>query len=124
MSNLHVLLPFGAAALAAGALVQHQRHKTPYPLPPGPKGDPIIGNLRQMPTENIPQAWAKFGEEYGPLTYLNVLGRHLLIINTQEAAIDLLEKRGKNYSDRPHATMFVDVVGKYGEQYLYPRITH
>ncbi|KAG8997671.1 hypothetical protein FRB94_007502 [Tulasnella sp. JGI-2019a] len=38
--------------------------------------------------------------KYGPLTYLNIAGQSILVINTQEAAIELLEKRASFYSDR------------------------
>jgi hypothetical protein len=41
------------------------------PLPPGPKGYPIIGNLLDMPPQDS-QAWLKYaelGEKYGMLNY-------------------------------------------------------
>jgi len=33
--------------------------------------------------------------------HLNVLGQPILVINSQKAAEDLLERRGNIYSDRP-----------------------
>ena len=41
----------------------------------------------------------------GELVYLNVFGQGLLFVNTHEAAIDLLEKRGAIYSDKPKMVM-------------------
>ena len=35
------------------------------------------------------------------MTYLNLLGEHMVIINSHEVAVDLFEKRGTLYSDRP-----------------------
>jgi hypothetical protein len=53
-------------------------------------------------------AWLTFtewGRKYGPITYCNVAGRSILVINTPEAAFDLLEKRASIYSDRPRFVM-------------------
>lgn len=41
----------------------------------------------------------------GELVYLNVFGQGILFVNTYEAAVDLLEKRGAIYSDKPKMTM-------------------
>ena len=37
--------------------------------------------------------------------HLNVLGMHIIVINSQKIAIDLMEKRSKIYSDRPYLAM-------------------
>jgi cytochrome P450 len=37
----------------------------------------------------------------GNLMHISVLGEHLIIINSQKVAEELLEKRSRNYSDRP-----------------------
>ncbi|KAG9025531.1 hypothetical protein FRB95_010080 [Tulasnella sp. JGI-2019a] len=75
------------------------------PHPPGPPGDFLIGNLRQMPSSYHWHTFAEWARKYGPVTYLNVAGKPILVINTQEAAIDLLEKRAAIYSDRPRMVM-------------------
>lgn len=36
----------------------------------------------------------------GDVTYLNILGRPIVVLNSVQAAIDLLDKRSSNYSDR------------------------
>ena len=41
----------------------------------------------------------------GELVYLNVFGQGLLFVNSYEAAVDLLEKRGAIYSDKPKMVM-------------------
>ena len=38
----------------------------------------------------------------GDLIYTRVLGRDIIIINSEEVAKDLLENRSRNYSDRPY----------------------
>ena len=41
----------------------------------------------------------------GELVYLNVCGQGILFVNTYDAAVDLLEKRGAIYSDKPKMVM-------------------
>lgn len=44
--------------------------------------------------------------------YTNVLGQHMICLNTEKAAADLLDRRGANYCDRPRFTLF--------EVFVYP----
>ena len=37
--------------------------------------------------------------------YFNVLGKHIVVLSSQLAAADLLEKRSAIYSSRPYFTM-------------------
>ncbi|KAI0777579.1 cytochrome P450 [Trametes elegans] len=80
-------------------------------LPPGPKGLPIIGNMRDMPLTGMWLAARKWAKEHGELVYLNVLGQGLLFVNSHEAAVDLLEKRGAIYSDKPKMVMAGELCG-------------
>ncbi|EKM55769.1 uncharacterized protein PHACADRAFT_195821 [Phanerochaete carnosa HHB-10118-sp] len=77
------------------------------PFPPGPPADPLIGHLRIMPgiavSAEVFHDWAK---QHGDVMSLNVLGRRLLILSSEEAATDLLDKRGLKYADRPSFPMY------------------
>lgn len=42
----------------------------------------------------------------GDVIYLSILGRPVIVLNSAQAATDLLEKRGENYSDRPYIPIF------------------
>ncbi|KAK0480063.1 cytochrome P450 [Armillaria novae-zelandiae] len=75
------------------------------PLPPGPKGLPLIGNLWDMPVEYPWVTYARWSSTYGDVIYLDTPGNPTVVINSAEAAVDLLEKRSGNYSDRPDFTM-------------------
>jgi hypothetical protein len=37
----------------------------------------------------------------GPITYLNVAGQPVIVLNTHKAAADLLDRKAAIYSDRP-----------------------
>jgi len=52
-----------------------------------------------------------FSIHAGGVTYLNVLGQEMVILNSSKAAIDLLDKRSANYSDRPVVMMCGEIVG-------------
>jgi hypothetical protein len=41
--------------------------------------------------------------------YFNALGKSIVVLNSAEAALDLLEKRNAIYSDRPSLVMFRDM---------------
>ncbi|KAI9439112.1 cytochrome P450 [Lactarius indigo] len=69
-------------------------------LPPGPRGLPLLGNALQM---GGPQwlTFIKWSEQFGDVFYLNAMGKHMVVLNTQKAASDLLDRRAEIYSDRP-----------------------
>ncbi|KIK52675.1 hypothetical protein GYMLUDRAFT_49821 [Collybiopsis luxurians FD-317 M1] len=76
------------------------------PLPPGPRGLPLIGNLLDVPQVKPHLAYTKMSEEYqSDLIFMQVPGVSLLVINSAQAANDLLVERFKVYSDRPQAAM-------------------
>jgi hypothetical protein len=95
------------------------RSKNYPPLPPGPPVDPIIGHLRLVPPDNQDTLFYKWGKNYGQLPFLEnmrvpvlimiiggvmhlkFLGQSAIVLNSVQASVDLLEKRGANYGDRP-----------------------
>ncbi|KAF7440055.1 hypothetical protein PC9H_000397 [Pleurotus ostreatus] len=86
--------------------------KPSLPVPPGPKGYPIIGNLLDVPSE---QLWVKFLEwskEYkSDIIYFRVFGSSTIVLNSLKAANDLLSVRSMLYSDRPIRTMVDELLG-------------
>ncbi|KAJ6472470.1 cytochrome P450 [Mycena sanguinolenta] len=75
-------------------------------LPPGPPGDPFIGHLLRMPSSDSALVFHEWAKTYGPVMHLQVLGRHMIILDSYQAALDLLDKRGLIYSDRPKFTLY------------------
>lgn len=41
----------------------------------------------------------------GDIIHLSALGKHIVVVNSIEKAVDLLDKRSSNYSDRPDIPM-------------------
>ncbi|KAJ3560335.1 hypothetical protein NP233_g10902 [Leucocoprinus birnbaumii] len=81
------------------------------PLPPGPKGLPVIGNLFDLPIFKPWLVYDNWFKVYGDMIYLNILGQGILILGSLEKIHDIFEKRSSNYSDRIPLTMLVDIMG-------------
>ncbi|KAF9483149.1 cytochrome P450 [Pholiota conissans] len=72
---------------------------------PGPPRLPLIGNLLQMPESEAWVTYKKWGEKYGDAMYLEIMGSPLVILNSYNSIVDILEKRSDIYSDRPVGVM-------------------
>ena len=90
-------------------------------FPPGPKGVPLIGNILQVPGDNLEvlfQSWAKkYGAYFqflfvlfpdffntdppGNIVYAKMINQPIVILSDLGPARDLLERRSAIYSDRP-----------------------
>ncbi|KAI0373885.1 CyP450 monooxygenase [Pilatotrama ljubarskyi] len=70
-------------------------------LPPGPRRLPVVGNFFNMPKNRPWEGYRDMREKYGDVIYLQVLGQSMLVLNSAEAAIEYLDKRSENTSDRP-----------------------
>ncbi|KAL0945486.1 hypothetical protein HGRIS_000972 [Hohenbuehelia grisea] len=97
-----------AAGLACGIFILYhtQKARSNPPLPPGPPADPIIGHLRILPEANQHLVFHEWCKRYGNIIYLHCLGRSIIVLNDLESAVELLEKRSNNYSDRPKFRYF------------------
>ncbi|KAI0675578.1 CyP450 monooxygenase [Trametes maxima] len=69
-------------------------------LPPGPRPLPIVGNVFDVPKLRPWLGFWDLGKKFGGIVYLQVLGQPMVILNNAELAIDLLDKRSANTSDR------------------------
>ncbi|KAJ3977109.1 cytochrome P450 [Lentinula raphanica] len=107
--------------------------KRALPLPPGPRGWPLIGNLLDVPAKEEWFTFAKWGETYGKIASVTVLGQPLIILNSATIAKDMLEKNSAIYSDRPVIPMGGELCGwkntlvltPYGERFRnYRRLAH
>ncbi|PPQ90245.1 hypothetical protein CVT25_013004 [Psilocybe cyanescens] len=95
--------------------------------PPGPHPLPIVGNIFQFPASRW---WLKF-TELGPLVHLSVANKHIVLINSQEMAAELLDRTST--ADRPLLLMAGELMGfdasiafiGYGERWrTYRRISN
>ncbi|KAF8960727.1 cytochrome P450 [Flammula alnicola] len=91
-------------------IVARRRNPNGLPLPPGPKGYHIIGNLFDVPAEKPWLAYNEWAKFYGDIIYFEVLGQPFLVLNSLERIQDLFEKRSSNYSDRMRMPMVLELM--------------
>ncbi|KAG2034085.1 cytochrome P450 [Suillus americanus] len=63
--------------------------------PPGPPGWPLIGN----------------GKKYGDILHIEVLGQHIVVLNSVKTAMDMLDNKSAIYSDRPILPVGGELIG-------------
>ncbi|KAJ7434467.1 cytochrome P450 [Mycena latifolia] len=130
MSFPLALFAFVTAGAAILHVITNSRRKN-NALPPGPAGEPFIGNLRQMPSDRAPLVFHEWSKTYGDVMCLRIPGQPIIVLDSLQAAEDLLEKRSAIYSDRPkfHAyelfgwTSALTIVG-YGKKHAKHRQIH
>lgn len=104
--------------------------RSSLPLPPSPKGLPVLGNLLDLAGDDVHVKCRDWSRQFGILLSwklfsaltcvsfsttgediisLNVLGSTMVVLNSAKAVSDIFEKRGSNHSDRPDMPMIVDL---------------
>ncbi|KAJ9604249.1 hypothetical protein H2200_011083 [Cladophialophora chaetospira] len=92
-------------------IIKRSFKRYPYPLPPSPPAEPLFGHFRNLPLENAHLKHMAYAKQYNfDIVYFNVLGNHMVVLNSQKIANEILDKRGANYQDRPSFVLF-DVMG-------------
>jgi hypothetical protein len=107
--------------LSGLALLVMRTSKRRLPYPPGLKSFPVVGNLFSMPSQDEWVTFRKWSEELGvkhvhsrrlhlvpanwhlsgsDIIHADIMGSHIIILNSMKVANELLEKRSSIYSDR------------------------
>ncbi|KAG8694180.1 cytochrome P450 1B1, partial [Ceratobasidium sp. 394] len=101
MNDSHITLGLLVAGALSAALYGWNRSRNSVPLPPGPKGNLILGNVLEV--RNADAFWLKFSEytdQYGPIISVRLLHKYLFVLDDPQLVSELFEKRAANYSDR------------------------
>ncbi|KAF9881452.1 cytochrome p450 oxidoreductase [Colletotrichum karsti] len=115
MQDSTLVIGFIAVVLAVyvvDRLIQAKKNANLLPLPPGPKGLPLLGNLLDLPKTGTFEAkhWANLAELHGPINSVSVMGKTLILINDSQLALDMLEKRS-TFASRPQFHFAGDIIG-------------
>ncbi|CAL4925133.1 unnamed protein product [Urochloa decumbens] len=100
-----LLLGTAAAALAAAWLLLLRRgggqgNKQRRPLPPGPRGWPVLGNLPQLGAKPH-HTMAAMAREHGPLFRLRFGCAEVVVAASASVAAQFLRSHDANFSNRP-----------------------
>jgi hypothetical protein len=105
-------------------------------LPPGPRRYPLIGNITHIPTDNQEETFTEWGAQYGPsnfpsnhppaaltivpgdVVHIDIFGQSIIILNSLQAARDLLDKRSSIYSDRPRFVLLSELCVSSSQPHL------
>ncbi|KAJ7145385.1 cytochrome P450 [Mycena crocata] len=96
------LLAFLSLAYATWVVVQWQRRRArtnSMPLPPGPPAHWLFGP--QIPKEHPYRKFEEWVQEYGPVISYRKGTEVTVIIGRYDAAVELMEKEGAAFADRP-----------------------
>ncbi|KAG1756031.1 cytochrome P450 [Suillus lakei] len=103
--------------------------KNPAPYPPGPPGLPFVGNVLDIPQIKPWLTFTQWGKKYGDISHIEVLGRHIIVLNSVRTAMEMLDNKSTVYSDRPVLPMGGELVGwkdslplvPYGDRFRWYR---
>ncbi|KAG8908764.1 hypothetical protein FRB99_003002 [Tulasnella sp. 403] len=74
-------------------------------LPPGPPTLPILGNILSFPTGNFHFKFTEWAKQYGEICSLKIASQTMIVINSHDAARDILEKNSKVTAARPNSVL-------------------
>ncbi|CAG7852701.1 O-methylsterigmatocystin oxidoreductase Short=OMST oxidoreductase; AltName: Full=Aflatoxin B synthase; AltName: Full=Aflatoxin biosynthesis protein Q; AltName: Full=Cytochrome P450 64 [Serendipita indica DSM 11827] len=80
-------------------------------LAPGPKRLPVVGNLFNFPKRKWYDTFTRWAKDYGDITYVDLAGTSMIVLNSFGAIRELTEKRMNIHSNRVHATLVCDLMG-------------
>lgn len=94
-----ILLSLLAASIVVYRLLSIGRR--PKGLPPGPPTLPIVGNLHQLPKEDLHVKLREWAEQYGEIYSIMLGNQRMVVLNSPRVVKDLIDQRSNNYSSRP-----------------------
>ncbi|KAG2158981.1 cytochrome P450 [Suillus bovinus] len=94
------------------------------PYPPGPPGWPLIGNVLDMPHIKPWLTFAEWGKKYGDISHIEVLGQHIVVVNSLNIAMEMLDNKSAIYSERPILPVGGELVGWKNAMILLPYGDH
>ncbi|KAL1938285.1 hypothetical protein VTO73DRAFT_11736 [Trametes versicolor] len=79
-------------------------------FPPGPGGLFLLGSAHKLPLQYQEKTFSKWGKQYGDVIYLRLFRTPTIVLNSFQAATDLLTKRSATYSDRPRMILLGELM--------------
>ncbi|KAI1426463.1 putative cytochrome P450 [Xylaria sp. FL1777] len=74
--------------------------RRPKDFPPGPPTFPILGNIHLVPNHDVHLQFQKWAQEYGPVCSVMLGSKTMILLSSDRAVKDILDKRSAVSSDR------------------------
>lgn len=88
----------------AVTIVRSRRKRLPLSPGPPPKSW-LAGNAEDMPRTHVWFKFTEWAQKYGDIFYIRNYSNNIIVLSSYEAVVDLFEKRGSLYSQRPQRMM-------------------
>ncbi|CAE6418520.1 unnamed protein product [Rhizoctonia solani] len=111
-----------AASIAAGVAysLKSMSDYSKKRLPPGPKSLPFIGHMLSVPRSSEHLAFAAMGKQLNSdIIALTAMGQTIVVLNSAEAASELLDKKSSVYSGRAQIPAVSDKDIAFGATLLH-----
>lgn len=95
------------------------RSLPPKNYPPGPPSLPFIGNVHHFASNKLHIKFTAWRKTYGDVVGLKAGPSNIVVLNSAEAARELLEKRGNIYSGRPTDYIFREHIVQNSQHILF-----
>ncbi|RPD66668.1 cytochrome P450 [Lentinus tigrinus ALCF2SS1-7] len=105
------ILDFFLLVLGAFLVSRLVQKRTPGPLPPGPRGLPLVGSVLDIPLTYQWYHFANWSQHWGDIMSFTMFGQSYVILNSARHAVDMLEKKSTVYSSRPRIPVAGDMIG-------------
>ncbi|OQO10321.1 hypothetical protein B0A48_04679 [Cryoendolithus antarcticus] len=101
MDRSTLIIAIAGLALVLGTLRLLRIGRRPKGYPPGPPTIPLLGNIHQMPTKDAHLQFQAWAQKYGDCYSLMLGTKTMIVLSSDEAVKELLDRRSGTYSDRP-----------------------
>ncbi|XP_062407696.1 cytochrome P450 2C31-like [Sardina pilchardus] len=113
MSECSMLLLAGLVLLLL-LLVWRRTGQQGLPLPPGPTGLPLLGNLPQVNKRAPFETFLKWSQQYGPVMTVHLGPWRIVVLSGYQAVKEALVDQADEFTDRPPVPFFDKVTRGYG----------
>ncbi|KAL2095976.1 hypothetical protein ACEWY4_008124 [Coilia grayii] len=113
MSGSSMLLLAGLVLLLL-LLVWKRRGSRGLPLPPGPTGLPLLGNLPQMDNRAPYKTFMKWSEQYGPVMTVHLGLQRFVVLTGYQTVKEALVDQADDFTGRAPVPFFTRVANCHG----------
>ncbi|KAM0953993.1 putative flavonoid 3',5'-hydroxylase [Dioscorea sansibarensis] len=102
--------------------LHHSRRRTTLPLPPGPKGYPILGALPLVGSA-AHVSLANLAKRYGPLMHLKLGNSHIVVVSSSSAARSFFTTLDLQFANRPGKVISAKHISYNGNDMTFSNYT-